>query len=272
MKRFSRLGRRIAALLLLLAAQSLRAAAADISPELRSEIAPTGKLRAAINYGNPVLAQKNASAGAPLGVSADLAREIANRLGLDIVYVEFDSAGVAFDAGRQGKWDVGFLAIDPKRAEDIVLSPPYVIIEGAYLVAADSPLTTVADVDRPGTRIAVGEGSTYDLFLGRELKHATLVKAKTSPAAVEMFVDRKLEVAAGVRQPLEAYARSHNGLRVLPGRFMAINQAIATPRGRPGAARYLRDFIEEMKASGFVARSLAASGQTDAAVAPPAAR
>lgn len=267
----SRLGRAMLALLLLLVAAAAPAFGAGLSPEVRAEIAPTGVLRAAINYGNPVLAQRNPGGGAPLGVSADLAREIAKRLGVDIAYVEFDSAGVAFEAARQGKWDVAFLAIDPKRAEEIVFSPPYVIIEGAYLVPAASPLSAVADVDRPGIRVAVGEGSTYDLFLGRALKNATLVKAKTSPAAIQLFLDQKLEVAAGVRQPLEAYARGNSVVRVLPGGFMAINQAVATPKGRDGAARALRDFVEETKASGFVARSLAASGQTDATVAPPEA-
>lgn len=244
-----------------------RAMAQDSS--VVSELAPTGRLRVAINYGNPVLAQKDASGGAPRGISAELARELARRLGKPIEYVEFDSAGATFEALKRDLWDVGFLAIDPRRAEELAYSGPYVTIEGAYLVDADSPFAQVGDVDRPGVRIAVGKGSAYDLFLQRALKSAQLVEAPTSAAAINLFVARKLDAAAGVRQPLEACAREHVSVRVLPGRFMVINQAVATPKARRAAAAYLHDFVEDMKASGFVARALAASGQSDAAVAPP---
>ena len=244
--------------------------AMDATATLLKEIAPTGRLRAAINYGNPVLAQRAKDGGAPRGVSADLARELSKRLGVELAYVEFDSAGVVSEAVKQDRWDVAFLAIDPKRAEDIAFSPPYVLIEGAYLVRAQSLLQEAEDVDRAGVRVAAGRGSTYDLFLTRELNHAQIVRAPTSPAAIELFLQDGLDVCAGVRQPLEAYARAHPDTRVLSGRFMVINQAVATPKERTEAARYIQRFIEEMKASGFVAQSLAASGQTEATVAPSA--
>jgi polar amino acid transport system substrate-binding protein len=228
------------------------------------ELAPNGKLRAAINYGNPVLAQKGAD-GEPRGVSAELAR----RLGTPIAFVEFPSAGATFDALAQDSWDVAFLAADPKRAERIAFSAPYVRIEGAYLVRAGSAFAANEDVDRPGVRIAVGKGSAYALYLQRALKSAKLVEAPTSAGAVDLFVSQRLDVAAGVRQPIEAYAKAHIDVRVLPGRFMVIDQAVATPIARLAAARYLHSFVEELKASGFVVRALAASGQMDAAIAPP---
>jgi polar amino acid transport system substrate-binding protein len=168
-------------------------------------------------------------------------------------------------------WDVAFLAIDPVRAVGITFSAPYVVIEGVYLVPENSPLRGIEDVDRDGVRIAVGRGSAYDLFLKRELKRARLVEAPSSSGALDLFLQDKLDAAAGVRQPLVAFARTHPNLRVIPERFMAINQAVGTPKGRDTGARFLRAFVEEVKASGFVAKALAASGQADATVAPPAA-
>jgi len=269
-----RMGRALSATLAVLALSCCAslARAADVSPALLKELAPTGRLRAAMNYGNPVLAQRATDGAAPRGISADLARELAKRLGVEIAYVGFDGAGFVVDALKQDRWDVAFLAIDPKRAEEIAFSPPYVLIEGAYLVRASSPLQKVEDVDRAGIRVAAGRGSTYDLFLTRELKQAQIVRAPTSAAAIDLFLKDDLDVCAGVRQPLEAYARAHSATRMLPGRFMTISQAVATPKPRAEAARYIRDFIEEMKASGFVARGLAASGQTEATVAPPQAQ
>lgn len=243
--------------------------AQDAPAEIVKELAPTGRLRAAINYGNPVLAQKGAD-GAPHGVSVDLAREIGRRLGTPVDLVAFDSAGDTFDALARKAWDVGFLAIDPRRAEEIAFSSAYVRIEGGYLVPRDSRFQNIGDVDSDGVRIAVGRGSVYDLFLKRAVKHAMLMEAPTSPAAVELFVGAKLDAAAGIRQLLVAYAATHANVRVLPGRFMEINQAVATPKDRPAAAAWLHGFVEEMKASGFVAKALSASGQGDAAVAPPA--
>jgi polar amino acid transport system substrate-binding protein len=234
------------------------------------DLAPTGKLRAAINFGNPVLAQKDPATGEARGVSVDLARELGRRLGVPVELVTFDAAGKVFDALKTGAWDIAFLAIDPARAVEIVFTAPYVVIEGTYLVPADSPLRTIEDVDRDGVRVAVGNKSAYDLYLTRTLKRAQLVRVPTSPEAIDVFLKDKLEAAAGVKQPLVQFAKTHPNVRVMDGRFMAIEQAMGTPKGREDGARYLRQFVEEMKASGFVAGGLERSGQGDATVAPRA--
>ena len=241
-----------------------------ITPSLVTELAPTGRLRAAINFGNSVLAQQDPAGGPPRGVSAELARELARRLGVGIDYVTFDAAGKVVEGGKAGLWDIAFLAIDPVRAAGIDFTAPYVVIEGVYLVPKDSKLHTVADVDRDGVRVAVAQGSAYDLYLTRALKHATLVRQPSGPEALDMFLRDDLEAAGGVRQPVAAFARAHPDTRLIPGRFMAIEQAMGTVKGRAAGLAYLRSFIEEMKASGFVARALEASGQGDASVAPPA--
>ena len=232
------------------------------------DLAPSGKLRAAINYGNPVLATKDPATGEPRGVSVDLARELARRLGVPAELVTYDAAGKVFDALKSEAWDVAFLAIDPARAVDIAFSPAYVEIEGVYLVARDSPIRANADVDRAGTRVVVGRGSAYDLYLSRELKAATLVRAPTSAAVTDTFVAQKLDVAAGVKQQLEVDAKRVPGLRLLDGRFMVIRQAMGTPRAREAGARYLATYIEEMKRSGFVTRALERHGIEGASVAP----
>jgi polar amino acid transport system substrate-binding protein len=239
-----------------------------VPPDVVKNLAPTGKLRAAINLGNPVLAQKDPAGGEPKGVTADLARELAKRAGLPLEFVTFDAAGKVFDALKAGAWDIAFLAIEPVRAAEIEFTAPYVIIEGVYMVPVGSALKTVADVDRPGVRVAVNKASAYDLFLTRTLKHAQLIRGESG---VDLFVADKLEVAAGVKQPMVAYAKTNPNVRIMDGRFMEIRQAMGTPKGRDAAARYLRGFVEEMKASGFVADALKRSNQLDAAVAPPAA-
>jgi polar amino acid transport system substrate-binding protein len=239
------------------------------SPAIVKELAPTGKLRAAINFGNPVLAQKDPATGDARGVTGDLARELARRLGVSVEFVPFDTAGKVSDSATAGIWDICFLAIDPVRAKGIDFTGPYVVIEGVYIVPKDSILQTVADVDRAGVRIAVGKGSAYDLFLTREIKHATLVRDASSGKSLDMFLRDKLEAGAGVKQPVVAFAKAHAETRVIPGRFMAIEQAMGTVKGRAAGARYMREFVEEMKASGFVAKALQASGQGDAEVAPP---
>jgi polar amino acid transport system substrate-binding protein len=239
-------------------------------PEIRSELAPTGKLRAAINFGNPVLAQKNAATAEPCGVSVDLARELGRRLNVPVELVTFDAAGKVFDALKTGAWDVAFLAIDPARAAEISFTAPYVVIEGTYMVPADSPLRAIGDVDREGVRVSVGNKSAYDLYLTRTLKHARIIRVPTSPDAIEIFLRDKLEAAAGVKQPLLQFAKTNPSVRVMDGRFMAIEQAMGTPKGREAGARYLREFVEEVKASGFVAAGLQRSGQGDATVAPKA--
>jgi polar amino acid transport system substrate-binding protein len=230
-------------------------------------IAPSGRLRAAINFGNPVLAQRKADRS-PGGVSHALATELARRLGLPLDCVEFDAAGKVFDAIKEGAWDVAFLALDPLRSEQIAFSPPYVVIEGTYLVRSESPYQDTGAMDRAGVRIAVGKGAAYDLYLSRSLRSAQLVRAATSSAAVDLFLSDELDAAAGVRQPLEKAARENPALRVLPGSFTTILQAVGLPRTRSGGLLYLTRFIEEMKATGFVAEALRASGQADAQVAP----
>jgi polar amino acid transport system substrate-binding protein len=245
------------------------AAAQTASSQVVKEIAPEGKLRAAINFGNPVLAQKDSTTGEPRGISADLSRELARRLGVPVEFVLFEAAGKVADAAKAGVWDVAFLAIDPGRANDIAFTAPYVVIEGTYLVPADSPLRTIEDIDREGVRIAVGKGSAYDLYLTRTIKKAQLVRAPTSPTVIDVFRDQKLEVAAGVRQQLIAFASGQPDVRVMDGRFMVIEQAIGTPKGRENGLEFLKGFVEDAKASGFVADALTRSNQRDAAVAPP---
>ena len=233
------------------------------------DLAPDGRIRAAINFGNPVLAQKDPQTGRAQGVSVDLAHELGRRLDVPVELVTFDAAVKVFEALKTAAWDVAFLAIDPVRAAEISFTPPYVIIEGTYLVREDSPLHSIADFDREGVRIASGRGAAYDHFLRRSLKHAQLVSADTSPGALELFLDQGLDAAAGVKQPLVAFAKRHAGLRVIEGRFTAIEQAMGTPKGRDAGSKYLTRFIEEMKACGFVASALARSGQHEATVAPP---
>ena len=246
------------------------ATAPQVPVAARSQLAPTGTLRAAINFGNPILAAKDPATGEPRGVSVDLSRELARRLGVPVRFVLYDAAGKVVEGIKSGAWDVAYVAIDPARAVDISYSGPYVVIEGAYLVRQDSPIRANAEVDREGVRVAVGQGSAYDLFLSRSLKHAKLVRAPTSPAVVDLFVAQKLEAAAGVKQQLEADARRIAGLRLLEGRFMVINQAMGTSRARGDAgARYVHEFVEEMKASGFVAEALLRHRIEGAAVGPP---
>jgi polar amino acid transport system substrate-binding protein len=256
------------AILIVAALAACSSAPPKAPPAAVAELAPTGKLRAAINFGNPVLASKDPATGEPRGVSVDLSRELAGRLGVPLEIVPYTAAGRVVEAAKTGAWDVGYVAIDPLRGADMLQSPPYVVIEGSYLVPADSPIRSNAEVDREGIRIVVGKGSAYDLFLSREIKRAMLVRAPTSPEVVNTMVAQKLEVAAGVKQQLEADAKRVPGVRLLAGRFMVINQAMAVPKGRDAGARYVRDFIEEMKASGFVAQALARHRIEGAAVAP----
>jgi len=237
----------------------------DVPPSAAvRELAPTGKLRAAINFGNPVLAQRQPLGGA----SVDLSRELARRLRVPLEIVPYDAAGRVTADATTGAWDIAFVARDPARAKDIDFTTPYVIIEGGYLVRQDSPLKSIDAVDREGIRVAVGRGSAYDLYLSRALKRAQIVRSPTSPAVIDLFLNEKLDVAAGVKQQLQIFAASRPGLRVMDGHFMVIEQAMATPRGRPAGARYLDAFVREMKTTGFVAASLEKSGQREASVAP----
>lgn len=236
--------------------------------EVFQDLAPTGELRVAINYGNPVLAQRNASDGSPAGVSADLAREAARRLGVVPRFISYDAAGKVFEGLAHNAWDVAFMAVDPLRAEKINFTQPYVLIEGTYLVAESSAFDRVESLDQPNSRIAVGKGAAYDLFLSRHLKHASIERAATSASAITLFIDKHLDAAAGVRQPLTAFAAANPGYRVLSDHFTAIQQAIAIPKGRDTAHQWFEAFIQEMKASGFVQESLARSNQSLDTAAP----
>lgn len=240
----------------------------SISSALRTAFAPTGKVRAAINLGNPILAGRDA-AGAACGVSVDLARALAAKIGADLELVVVDAAGKSVDTVVAENADIGFFAIDPKRGAQIAFTPPYVLIEGYYLVQQASPVTHNAQVDAPGMRVVVGAGSAYDLFLSRELKQASIVRAPTSPTVVATFLESQAEVAAGVKQQLEADASRIGGLRLLDERFMVIRQAMGVPKSRGAeAAAYLAQFVEDMKASGFVAAALDRHGIQGADVAP----
>lgn len=224
-------------------------------------LAPTGTLRATINVGNPILAGFEKATGAPCGVSVDIAHELARRLHTPLECVVVEAAKKSVETVASGRADVGFFAIDPVRGADIAFTEPYVLIEGCYLVRQDSPIRENSQVDTPGTRVAAGAGSAYDLFLTRELKRATIVRVPTSPAVVDAFVEQSLEVAAGVKQQLEADAARHGGLRMIEEPFMVIRQAmgVAQVRGNT-AARYLRAFVDELRASGFVSQALARHG------------
>ena len=239
-----------------------------IDSALLAALAPTGVLRASINTGNPILARPDAQ-GLAVGVSVDLAHALAERLGVALKLVVVDAAGKSVDVVSQEQADIGFFAIDPRRAASISFTEPYVLIEGYYLVRNDSPIRSNADVDRAGNRVVVGKGSAYDLYLTRELQHAEIVRAPTSPAVVETFLEMHCEVAAGVKQQLEADAANVSGVRLLSERFMVIRQAMGVPASRGAhAAAYVAGFVEDMKASGFVARALQRHGVTGVTVAP----
>ncbi|WP_090129221.1 ABC transporter substrate-binding protein [Limnohabitans sp. Rim11] len=239
-----------------------------MSLQLTSEFAPTGTLRAAINLGNPILANQNAD-GQPYGISIDIATELARRLNVPLTLLVGQTAAQSVEAVTQETADFGFFAIDPIRGKGIAFTAPYVLIEGSYLVPNDSPFTANDQVDQAGIRIAVGKGSAYDLFLTREIKNAEIQRAPSSPTTVDFFLSEKLEVAAGVKQQLEMDAKRLPNLRLLPGRFMVIEQAMGLPKTRsPEAQAYLKQFVEDLKASGFVSQSMARHNIQGAAVAP----
>ena len=245
-------------------AQQKGSIVSTVSPDVLKDLAPTGTLRASINLGNIVLAQ--GTPDNPTGVTPELARELGKRLGVPVSLTAFDAAGKAFEAMKAGKVDIVFLAIEPVRAAEIEFAAPYVIIEGVYMVRQDSPLKIPADVDKPGIRVGVNKASAYDLFLTRTLKNASLVRSEDG---AKLFIDQKLDAAGGVKQALQKFAAGRSDVRLMDQRFMEIQQAMGTAKGRLAGAAYLRSFIEEMKASGFVADALKRSGQHDAAVAPP---
>ena len=232
-------------------------APAQVSPEVVAALAPQGELRAVVNLGNPVLAQ--GTPDAPSGVTVDLARELARRLGVPVRLECVDAARLSFAAVAEGRVDVGFLAVEPERAALVAFTAPYVLIEGVFAVPEGSPVRTTDDVDRPGVRVGVKQGSAYDLYLTRTLQHAEVVRGADGTT---VFEADGLEVAAGIRQPLTRYVAEHPGLRVVEPRFTEIRQAVATGRDRdPAAVAWLRDVVADLVADGFVAASLARSGQ-----------
>lgn len=243
------------------------------SGALLGALAPEGRLRASINVGNPVLARRDAASGEAGGVSVDLARVLGRELGVDVELIVFEKAALSVDAVRAARADVGFFAVDPARADGLRFTAPYVLIEGSYLVPQVSALRDNAEVDRPGNRIAVGQGSAYDLFLSRELSAARVERVADAPAVLTAVRAGQAEVAAGIRQLLEDWARQDRSLRMLPGRFMVIEQALGLPAGRGDeAARALAEFVERMKSTGFVAAALARHGVQGARVAPAAGK
>lgn len=228
---------------------------------IHDALAPTGTLRATINVGNPILASVDESTGAPRGVSVDIAHELARHLGAPLELIVVEAAAKAVETVTAGGADVGFFAIDPVRGAGIAFTAPYVLIEGCYLVRQESPIGDNGQVDDPRMRVVVGAGSAYDLFLTRELKRAAIVRVPTSPAVVDAFVEQGLEVAAGVKQQLQADAIRHPGLRLLEKPFMVIQQAMGVAKGRgEAAAQYLRSFIDRLRTSGFVPDALARHG------------
>lgn len=232
-----------------------------INPSIHAALVPSRTLRATINIGNPILATRDTSTGAVRGVSVDIAHELARRLGVSLDLIVVDAAAKAVETVTAGGADVGFFAIDPVRGAGISFTAPYVLIEGCYLVRQESPIRDNSQVDDPGMRVVVGAGSAYDLFLTRELKRAAIVRVATSPAVVDAFVAQGLEVAAGVKQQLEADAARHHGLRLIPTPFMVIQQAMGVARARgEAAAQHLRAFVDDLRRSGFIRESLARHG------------
>jgi len=224
-----------------------------------SSFAPTATLRVGINLGNPILANEEPNTKRLYGVTIDIANEIGKRISLPVQLTPFKTAGATVDAVKTGEIDLVFVAIDPVRGADISYTPAYIQIEGAYMVKADSTINNNEEVDAVGNEIVVGKGSAYDLYLSREIKNATLLRAASSQAVVDDFMSGQGNVAAGVKQQLESDAKRYEGLRMLPGRFMVINQAIGIPKARThyeDTTNYLSNVINELKQSGFIADAM----------------
>ena len=232
------------------------------------DLAPGGTLRAAVNHGNPVLVQRDAATGELRGLAVDLVEELAERLSVPASLLDYNGAVSVLEAGMAGAWDVAFLAIDPVRAQHLDFTPPFVVLEGTYVVHGASPYHTVLDLDRAGVRIAVGRGTVYDVHLTRGLKHAGLIRTPTSTEALERFLAEGLDAVAGLKQRLAVFTRANAGLRVIEGRFAPIEQAIAVQKGRIAGLRYLKAYVEEMKASRRIAAALQGIPDLGAAVVP----
>lgn len=230
------------------------------SPKIISDLVPTGQLRVGINMSNFLLTRKDAATGEPGGVAVDLGRELGRRLGVPVEILPYPNPGALADAAKSGVWDVGFLGAEPQRANEIDFTAAYVEIEATYLVPRGSLLRSIADVDRDGVRIAVPTKSAYELYLTRSLKHATLVHEKGADNAFKRFVDDKLDAIAGLKPRLVTDHDNLPGSRILEGRFTAVQQAVGTPKGRSAGAQYLREFVEDIKATGLVARTVEHNG------------
>jgi polar amino acid transport system substrate-binding protein len=255
---------------LLAACASAPSVSPAVPPAVLADLAPTGKLRAGINYGNGVLAAPDA-AGVPKGIAPNIALELGRRLGVPVELIGYKQARLLVESGKSNHWDVGFVAIENYRAESIDFTAPYLEIEGVYLVRQDSPLHAVADVDHKGVTVGVVEKSNYDLFLSRTLKNATIVRSPTTLGSADQFVNGQVQVLGGVKQRVVDAQQRVPGSRLLPGRFMAIRQAVGSPKGRGEAGRqYLRAFVEDIKANGFIAREIEKAGGGDVTVAAPA--
>ena len=242
-----------------------------MNPEVRSELAPSGTLRAGINLANFLLVTGRSPEGNPEGVAPDMAAEIARRLDVPIAYVPFETPAKLADAAGDDVWDIGLIGAEPARAQTIAFTAAYTEIEATYLVAGDSALGEVEDVDREGVRIAVAGGSAYDLFLSRSLEHAELVRASGLDGSFDLFVEQKLDALAGLRPRLISDVERLPGARILDGRFTAVQQAVGTPRPRERGAAFLREFVEEAKASGLVQRLIDRHRVRGLSVAPAAA-
>ena len=242
----------------------------DITPAVHADLIPTGRLRAAINYGNVILATKDRATGQSRGVAVDLAQDVARRLGAPLEIVAFDSVAVMGDAAPTGVWDIAFLGSDPQREALMGFTAAYLEIEATYLVPGSSPLRTAADVDREGVRIAAPARANYELFLSRNLKRARLVSAVSNDAASDLLATGQVEALAGLTQALHDRLSRLPGSRIVEGRFMGVQQSIAVPRGRDAGLAYLRGVVEDAKASGLVARAIEATGARGVSVAPAA--
>ena len=239
----------------------------EVSAAVRSELAPTGKLRVGINYGNFLLVNKDRASG----IAVDLGRELGKRLGVPVELVTYDAAGKLADGVKAGDWDVAFLGAEPQRANEIAFTAAYLEIPATYLVPAGSTIRTLGDVDRGGVRIAVAQKSAYDLYLSRNLKHAQLLRAEGIQGSYDLFIAQKLEVLSGLKPRLVTDAEKLPGSRVLEGQFTAVQQAIGAPKSREAGAKYLREFAEDAKASGLVTEAIARHGVRGVSVAPKAA-
>jgi len=242
----------------------------DVPQDVLAELAPSGALRAGINLSNFLLVSGRSPAGEPEGVAPDMAREIALRLGVPVAYVTYARPGELADAAGTDVWDIGLIAAEPARAEQIAFSPAYAEIEATYLVPAGSPIRRIEEVDRPGVRIAIAARSAYDLWLTRHLKNAELVRAKSLDASFEQLVADKLDALAGLRPRLLQDLEKLPGARILEGKFTAVQQAVGTAKANAAGARFLHDFVEGAKASGLVARLIERHQIRGLSVAPPA--